>query len=61
MNMKKIAYISPAIETLMVDGEQLLEISALTGIDGIEGLSIDNETPTDAEGLSRALDLPFEF
>ena len=60
MNMKKIAYISPAIETLMVDGEQLLEISALTGIDGIEGLSIDN-TPTDAEGLSRALDLPFEF
>ena len=58
--MKKIAYISPAIETLMVDGEQLLEISALTGIDGIEGLSIDN-TQTDAEGLSRALDLPFEF
>lgn len=58
--MKKIAYISPAIETLMVDGEQLLEISVLTGIDGIEGLSIDN-TQTDAEGLSRALDLPFEF
>jgi len=58
--MKKIAYISPAIETLMVDGEQLLEISALTGIDGIDGLDID-ETPTDAEGLSRALDLPFEF
>lgn len=60
MNMKKIAYISPAIETLMVDGEQLLEISVLTGIDGIDGLDID-ETPTDAEGLSRALDLPFEF
>ena len=58
--MKKIAYISPAIETLMVDGEQLLEISALTGIDGVDGLGID-DTPTDAEGLSRALDLPFEF
>lgn len=59
MNMKKTVYIQPLVEAINAESESFIAASPLTGT-SIDGLDID-ETPTDAEGLSRALDLPFEF
>jgi len=58
--MKKIAYIAPQLEVCAVmHRESLMAISTPTSTN-IEGLGVDTENPTDAEGLVKEL-LPFEL
>ncbi len=53
--MKKIAYIAPQLEVCAVmHRESLMAISTLTGTN-VEGLGVDTENPTDAEGLVKDL------